>query len=132
MIFLQYTFRAFCGCDFFEKSIINKKYIHIYIEEMTCTKATRCETLRTIIQQTASKTLILTYCLNASLIVDVSDLFWYITSYIAYEVLKWALEMGHLNQKWTHSICFISQPFLLILHYELSILIIIILIFFRH
>ena len=45
-----------------------------------------------------------------------SDLFWYITSYIAYKLLKWALEIAHLCRKWDRTIFYTSEPVLLMVY----------------
>jgi len=44
------------------------------------------------------------------------DLFWYITAYIANEILKCALQMAQLGRKRSGMMLSPSDPFLLIVH----------------
>ena len=111
MIFLQYTFRAFCWCDFIEKKVLSiKKYIHIYIEEITRTKATRCEALRTFITDGSKNTHfdILPQC--------IIDCWWKRSILIYHELYRiWSSEMssrnGSLEPKMNPFDFFISKPF---------------------
>ena len=48
--------------------------------------------------------------LNVSLMVHENDLFWYITSYIAYEILKWDLQIAYFSQKWARTLFSVSDP----------------------
>ena len=62
------------------------------------------------------KHLNLTYCLNVTLEILEKYLFWYITTHIINEILKWLLQTTHSSQKWAATIFSTSDPFLLIIH----------------
>ena len=62
------------------------------------------------------KHLNLTYCLNVTLKIHEKYLFWYITTHIINEILKWLLQTTHSSQKWAATIFSTSDPFLLIIH----------------
>ena len=83
--------------------------------ELTRIKATstRYETLWKVTTNNSKNTHI---CLNVVWMVHEKDLFWYITTYITNEILKWALQTAPLSQKWAAIIFSISNSFILIVH----------------